>query len=117
MSLFFTIDGTEYEFDQNKLALSESIAVKKVTGLTVKTFQEGLGEMDPEALQAMVWLAKRRAGEAVRLQDIEFDVVAFSKSLRNEDAPGEQTDPLSGQPTPTGSNNGMTPSDDAPNTS
>lgn len=116
MSLFFTVGGTEYEFDQNKLALVEAIAVKKAAGLTVKAFQEGLTEMDPESLQAMVWLAKKRAGEAVRLQDVDFDVVDLCQTMRYE-APEGESDPPSGQPTPTGSDNGMTPSGVAPNTS
>lgn len=116
MSLFFTVDGTEYEFDQNKLALAEAIAIKKVTGLTVVGFQSGLKEMDPEALQAMVWLAKRRAGMATRLQDVDFDVVDLCATMRYE-APPDAADPPSGQPTQTGSDSGTTPSDDAPNTS
>lgn len=110
MSLFFTLDDTEYEFDQNKLALAEAIAVKVESGLTIKAFQEGLTEMDPYALKSMVWLAKRRAGIKTRYEDIEFDVVGFSKTLRVEDPAGEQADPPSGQPTPTGSDNGMIPS-------
>lgn len=117
MSLFFTVAGTEYEFDQNKLALTEAIAVKKTTGLTVKSFQEGLQEMDPEALQAMVWLARKRAGEAIRLQDVDFDVVALCATLRYVEPPGAETDPPSGQPTQTGSDNGMTPSDAVTSTS
>lgn len=117
MSLFFTLDGAEYEFDQNKLALGEAIAVKKSSGLTVKAFQEGLVEMDPEALQAMVWLARRRAGEAVRLQDVEFDVVAFAQSLRVEDPQGDASDPPSGPVSPIGLDSGTIPSDAEPNTS
>lgn len=117
MSLFFTVDGTEYEFDQNKLALAEAIAIKKATGLTVVGFQSGLKEMDPEALQAMVWLAKRRAGMATRLQDVDFDVVDLCATMRYEAPPDATADPQSGQPTQTGSDNGTTPSADAPNTS
>lgn len=114
MGLFFTVAGTEYEFDQNKLALIEAIAIKKAIGLTVKSFQEGLQEMDPEALQAMVWLARKRAGEAIRLQDVDFDVVALCSTLRYVDDPGVESDPPSGQPTPTGSDNGTTPSGAVP---
>jgi hypothetical protein len=123
MSLFFTLDDTEYEFDQNRLALAEAVAVKVESGLTIKAFQEGLAEMDPYALKAMVWLAKCRAGVKTRYTDVEFDVVSFAKTLRVEDPPrqlqvvGEQVDPQSGQPTPTGSNNGMTQSAGEPNTS
>lgn len=117
MSLFFTVDGTEYEFDQNKLALAESIAIKKAIGFTVRDFQEGLTTMDPEALQAMVWLAKRRAGVATRMQDIDFDVVALCSTLRYEEPAAAEVDPPQGLPTQTGSDNGTIPSDDALSTS
>lgn len=117
MSLFFTLDDIEYEFDQNKLALAEAIAVKVESGLTIKAFQEGLGEMDPYALKAMVWLAKRRVGIKTRYEDVEFDVVSFAKTLRVQTPSGESADPPSGQPTPTGSDNGMTQSSVEPNTS
>lgn len=83
--LHFTVNGTEYEYDQDKLPLTEAIAVKKATGLTVNAYMRGLTGMDPEALQAMVWLAKQRAGEAVRFVDIEFDVLALIESLRELD--------------------------------
>ena len=117
MGLFFTVGGTEYEFDQNKLALIEAIAIKKAIGLTVKSFQEGLQAMDPEALQAMVWLARKRAGEAIRLQDVDFDVIALCSTMRYVKDPGVESDPPSGQPTQTGSDNGMIPSGAAPSTS
>jgi len=108
--LYFTLDDREYEFDQNRLALSEAIAVKRANGLTVRGLQEGLQDMDPDALQAMVWLAKRRAGDAVRMVDIEFDIVELSRSIRYDEPPGEQADPTVGQPIPDGSPSGMTPS-------
>lgn len=113
----FDIDGKPYEFDQNKLALAESIMVHEESGLTIADFNTGLQNMHPLALKSMVWLAKRRAGEAVRYKDIEFDVIAFANSITNEDPAGATTDPTEVPLSPDGSNNGTNPASDAPNTS
>lgn len=117
--LQFRLNDTEYEFDQDKLPLSEAINVKLATGYGVQAFMHGITEMDPIALRAMVWLAKQRAGEAVRIQDIEFDVLDFCGSL-NELRPGEESeavDPTTPEPNSTGSDTGTTPPNDEPDTS
>ena len=115
--IHFTLDGTDYEFDDNKLALKEAIAVKQETGLGVRLFQFGINMSEPEALQAMVWLAMKRSGTAVRFADVDFDCVELLRNLRRVDPEGDATDPPSASATPTGSSNGSTPSDAEPSTS
>lgn len=115
--LLFHLDGADYQFDPNTLDLDEAKTIKKVSGLTVRRFQEGMQDLDADALQAMVWLTKTRAGEAVRFADIKFDIIPLISSFRQEVPPGEPGDPPVGQPTTAGSDNGTTPSDAEPNTS
>lgn len=117
MVLHFTHNGKDYEFDRNKLALTEAISLKKASGFTVRGFQDGLNDLDPEALQAMVWLAKQRAGEAVRMQDIDFEIYELCGTLRNEEPASEQPDPPAAPPIPDGSGAGMTPSGGEPSIS
>lgn len=120
--LTFDYDGQTYEFDQNKLDLTEAIAVKVETGgMTIKAFQLGINELDPESLKAMVWLSLRRAGTAVRYADVTFDVVELLSSIKNTDGTADAADPTSPpEVTPTrknpertnaGARNGKTPSD------
>lgn len=120
--LTFDYDGQTYEFDQNKLDLTEAIAVKVETGgMTIKAFQLGINELDPDALKAMVWLSLRRAGTAVRYADVTFDVVELLSSIKNTDGTADAADPTSlPEVTPTrkspertndGARNGKTPSD------
>jgi len=98
--LTFGHNGKEYEFDQNKLDLSEAIAVKVVTGgMTIKAFQIGMQELDPEALKAIVWLAKRRAGEAVKYDGVTFDVVELMSSMKQTTPAGEATETPTEDPT------------------
>lgn len=113
----FTVNGQDLTFDQNKLDLAEACAVKAETGQTIAQFNQGLTQLDPHSLWAMVWLSKRRNGDKVRFQDISFDVVAVINSIQYEKTPGEAADPTEAPTTPTGSNNGTTPSNVEPSTS
>ncbi|MGH8575347.1 MAG: hypothetical protein ACREXJ_00175 [Gammaproteobacteria bacterium] len=90
--LRFTHDGQEYEFDPDKLPLAEAIMVKKHTGMGMAPYMQGLRDVDPEAIQAMVFLAKRRAGEKVKFEDIDFDLIELAGSLKRDPTPAERAD-------------------------
>lgn len=114
----FDHDGRRYEFDQNKLDLTEAIIIKETTGLTIKDFQLGMESLDPFALRAMVWLARRRTGVAGRLLDVTFDCMELILSVKYTDAtPGVATDPTLVPTTPDGSGSGTIPGADVTNTS
>lgn len=110
--IHFTLDDREYEFDQNELDLNEAIILKVELGITIKDFTLGQETLDPHALKGMVFLAKRRAGQAVRMQDITFDCMKLIYSIRYKASPIEETEPANPTVvplTPDGSDNGMTP--------
>lgn len=73
-----TVDGTEYEFDRDRLMLKEALAIKSYTNLTVTEWQKGLQEFDPMAVAALVWLLKKRAGEDVRFSDVDCNLASFA---------------------------------------
>jgi len=60
-------------FSDRRLTTSESILMKQRTGLTTKQFLEGVGEMDGEAMNALVWLLKHRKGETVDPRKLDFE--------------------------------------------
>jgi hypothetical protein len=113
----FTLDGQSYEFDDNKLALKEALAIKEHTGLGVRMFQLGLNMSEPAALQAMVWLSKTRAGTKIRFEDVDFDCYDLLSNLRNTAVTRDAADPTAGQEMKTGSSNGTTPGSDETPTS
>jgi hypothetical protein len=81
------LEGVEYEFDAERMMLSELMAVKTKAGMNAKEWHEALQEFDPLAVQALVYLLKRRAGEDVKLSDIDFNLADF------EIVPDEEPDP------------------------
>ena len=63
-------------FDEKKFTVSDGILVKNATGgqtgLTIKGFLKGVEEMDPQALQALVWFLKFKRGEQVHISTIDY---------------------------------------------
>lgn len=74
-------------FDENKFTVSDAIIVKNATGgvngLTVKAFFSGLEQMDPHALQALIWFQRFKLGQQVHISTIDFNVA----ELRLDDEP------------------------------
>lgn len=93
--LRFVLDGTKYEYDDTTLTVKEARVIKKNTGFGLVTWAQGLQIGDPDALVAMVWLAKTRAGEAVRWQDFDdFDLASLDLlSGDDETKEGDDVDP------------------------
>lgn len=104
-----------YPFEGNTMLVSETRLVKKHTGMGLRQLQDGMQNGDPDALVAMLFLAKRRAGVAVRWQDFdEFDLASIDveDDTADIDDEGEEPDPPEGvEPPPTTSTDGTTPTD------
>lgn len=63
MLIRFELDDKRYAYDTDTYPLFEARLVKSLTGLNAGAYLQGLGQMDEEALAAMVYIAKRRDGE------------------------------------------------------
>ena len=81
--LRFTQDGNKYAFDPDTITTLEAIELKKMTGYTVPAWSEAMGEMDAEAFRALVWLARKRAGDTPpgRYSDFDFPLVEVAQSF------------------------------------
>lgn len=118
--LLFTIDGTEYEFDDDALSVDEALDVQKFTGLGIPQFLNGVNALDPGALKVMVWLTRCRAGDTIKYADVTFDVFKLIGSLHRpgmDESEAEQAGddgevPTTPEPT-NGSGDGTTPPDAA----
>ncbi len=100
----FRIKTDSYEFDDEAMTIDEARLIKKHTGMGLKSWAMGLQDMDPDALVAMVYLSKVRAGEAVRWQDLD----SLKLNDINLDVPEDDVDPPA-QTTRTSSKSGRTP--------
>ncbi|MBW4033033.1 MAG: hypothetical protein HIU88_10255 [Acidobacteria bacterium] len=61
-------------FTDRRMTVSETILLKQRTGLSTKEFLEGIGEIDGQALQALVWLLKLRKKEAINPKELDFEL-------------------------------------------
>lgn len=90
--LRFTQDGTKYAFDPDTITTLEAIELKKLTGYTVATWAEAMGQMDAEAFRALVWLARGpiRANDRpdCRYSEFDFPLLEVAESFEvDEDEP------------------------------
>lgn len=66
----FTVKDDTYEFDDEALTIDDARLIKQHAKMGLKSWALGLQDMDPDALLALVFLAKLQAGEAVRWSDL-----------------------------------------------
>jgi hypothetical protein len=79
----FTVDGTAYEVDLDRMTYDEAEFVYDNTGFGMWEFGHALQRAVPKAIKALIILGKRGAGEALRWQDIpgSIDITAPSLSV------------------------------------
>lgn len=105
MLIRFDLDDTKYAYDTETLPLFEARLVKALTGLNAGAYLRGLGEMDEEALAAMVYLAKRRTGEEPDWDALgQMDLMPLIQSIGDnniEDETERAVEHFEGQSAPT----------------
>lgn len=71
------------DVDLEKIEVDEWRELKRKYRMTPKTFQEGIGEADPDASTFFYWLMLRRAGQhlAVLGDQLKPDIIALNKAV------------------------------------
>ena len=64
-------EGREIEFDQDSMTVKEARLLKKLTGMGLRQFGEGMRNGDIDALMGMVYLAMRRQGVVVPWRSLD----------------------------------------------
>ena len=82
------LNGETVLIDPTDIDGCEWRTVKKETGLTPKSVFEGAGEMDFEAIAALVWIVQRRDDPK-----LAFDTVLKSLSIGAFDVPDGEAAP------------------------
>lgn len=72
--MIIKVGGVSYDYDAGKLMISEAMEIKQRTGLNLQGWQQGLEDMDPFAVKALVYLLKQRAGESPIWDSLDFDL-------------------------------------------
>ena len=127
MIVKLTVEGTEYEWDTDRLLVAEARELKTYTGFTPPRWLAALDEDDPDAIAGLIYMAKKRAGETLRFSDLDgLDYADFSMEPvgpESEQAQGEQAGAEAGvqsaaDPTPASGESGpTTPTPDTSSTS
>lgn len=112
----FTLEGKSYEFDLDSLTMDEGEVIEDYARLEVRDFMDALKATKVRAIRALVFIAKRRAGEDVRWADLgSVDLMGLAKSMvdANSDAPAQDAPQLS-TPDDIREAEGMARTDDTP---
>lgn len=115
-----TVQGDVYEFDPGRMLLAEAREIKTYTGMTIPKWSVGIDEMDPDSMQSLIYLAKKRAGETLRYSDLDhLDFADIKLELMEDDEEAEEEPEAAQQPvdpTPPGET-GTTPTPGTTDTS
>lgn len=82
----FKIEGREYEWDNTRLTVEEAMEFQDHAHIGVNELNPALIRGNPYATVTLVYLAKKRAGEAVRWQDLKGLDLATYEVLAEESA-------------------------------
>jgi hypothetical protein len=69
-----TLASESWPFDDEELTLKDAFKIKAASGLSLKGFLTGVQEMEPLALQSLIYFLRTRAGASMRLEDIDFRI-------------------------------------------
>jgi hypothetical protein len=93
--MIISYDGTDYDFDSDRISVDEWRELKRKYKMTPKAFQEGLSEADPDAMTFLYLSMLRQAGRVnVTLGDhLKPDIIALNRAVAEaQEAEGEQED-------------------------
>jgi hypothetical protein len=69
--------GKDYSYDPSGVTVAEAVLIKNHTGYGLVSWERACRDADPQAIQALLWLIKRRNGEVCEPASLDFDVIAF----------------------------------------
>lgn len=79
-------EGREVEFDESQMKVKEARLLKKVTGLGLRQFGEGMRDGDIDALMGMVYIALRREGVLIQWRALDdFNIGDLEVIAENEE--------------------------------
>lgn len=95
----FIVEGTKYDYDQNRLTFAEARAIEKATGRTMADITEN-GAPDTSTIQAMIWVAMKRTEPTLRFSDLDDMSMGDIEILPDEDTDEDTSDGQDGAEAP-----------------
>jgi hypothetical protein len=89
----YKIGDTLYDMDPTTWPPADLKAIKAELGVGIAKFFPLLEEMDPDAIQTMLWIFRRRAEPNLARNDVEFTLREFIQNTTNTDEDVQETYP------------------------
>lgn len=96
--MLLEFSGKTYTLDTEEITISQAMFIKSKTGLGLKSWQDAVGDADPDAVKALYWLMCDQSGERCVWERIDFLIVKFFSAFADALAEGDDD---GGAPTPT----------------
>lgn len=109
MKITYSPDGIEpvtWDFQPDRLLMSEAAAIEKVTGLGFTEWLTSLGTLSGDSMRALVWVLSKRTDPTLRFSAVDFPVGALAMEpdddelaeadRADQDGPGNDSPPTPG---------------------
>lgn len=91
-------EDTDYQFELEDIDVSQARYIKRQTGLSIKAFLDGLGEIDPDCVVAAYWLMKAQNGTVVDMNKVNFKLIRFGDALGEAMKAEDEAENPTGEP-------------------
>lgn len=79
--MIVAFNNKSYILDLDEMNVEEARIIKKYAALTLKGLQDGLAELDPDAMTCLYWLMLRQAGEDHSIERVTFKILKFAEAV------------------------------------
>lgn len=81
----YRIGDELYDVDPTTWQNVEVSAVQRALGCSLQAFMSRLGEMDVDAIQALIWTLRKRAEPSLRIGDVNFTIRDYLAGIEMSD--------------------------------
>lgn len=92
------VEGVEYQWDASQMLYSEGRFLQKTLKMTHREWNDALKQQDIEAVGALVYFLRKRAGEDPDWDNLEFDMNSLRYIPESRDEIDEEPAPKEATP-------------------
>lgn len=74
-------DGKDYEFDLDDIGIDEATTIYRKCKLTLIGLEQGMTDLNPDALRAIYWYMLKRNGVSADLDRLNFKPVRLASAI------------------------------------
>lgn len=91
--MIVTFEGQDFNFNFEDLDIAQARKIKRELGLSIKQWQDGLSELDPDCLVGLYWLMHAQNGHALDMNKVNFKIAEFGEAFSNAQQTEEEKAP------------------------